>query len=94
MLSYCLSLCSINQTCAGIYYDETKSMCYISEKNLFINIPREEHKAYMKAAHGKSFVGLYSSLVSKQRTINWYKTKFIKNELDTYCNWKDNDRFR
>ena len=65
MLSYCLSLCSMNQTCAGMYYDETKSMCYMSGKSWFINIPGEEHKAFMKAAHDETFAGLYSSLVSK-----------------------------
>ena len=65
MLSYCLSLCSINQTCAGMYYDETKSMCYMSGKSWFLNIPGEEHKAFMKAAHDKTFAGLYFSLVSK-----------------------------
>ena len=47
-----------------MYYDETKSMCYMSGKSWFINIPGEEPKAYMKAAHDKTFAGLYSSFVS------------------------------
>ena len=60
--SYCLSLCSINQTCAAVLYNESTSVCHMSGVSAFINNHVTEKKAFMKSAHVESFSlieGLY-----------------------------------
>ena len=54
-LSYCLSLCSVNQTCAAAFYNESTSVCYMSGVSAFINIHGKERKAFRKSAHTESF---------------------------------------
>ena len=60
--SYCLSLCSINQTCAAVLYNESTSVCHMSGVSAFINNHVTEKRAFMKSAHTDSFSlieGLY-----------------------------------
>ena len=51
MLSDCLSLCSINQSCAAMSYDAFTSTCYMSGMPTFLNITGVEPTARMKKAH-------------------------------------------
>ena len=54
-LSYCLSLCSVNQTCAAAFYNESTSVCHMSGVSAFIYIYGKERKAFRKLAHAESF---------------------------------------
>ena len=50
-LSYCLSLCSINTTCAAVQYDRNTTICYFSSRPFFLNFSHLESAAYHKRAH-------------------------------------------
>ena len=54
-LSFCLSLCSINQSCAAMSYNESTSTCYMSGVPHFLNISGVEPAAYWKIAHPHGF---------------------------------------
>ena len=54
-LSFCLSLCSINQSCAAMSYNESTSTCYMSGVPHFLNISGVEPTAYWKMAHPDGF---------------------------------------
>ena len=54
-LSFCLSLCSINQSCAAMSYNESTSTCYMSGVPHFLNISGVEPTAYSKMAHPDGF---------------------------------------
>ena len=47
-ISDCLSLCSFNQTCAAMSYDERTSTCYMSGFPTFLNIIGERPKAFLQ----------------------------------------------
>ena len=50
-LSSCLSLCSVNQSCAAMSYNESTSTCYMSGVPHFLNISGIKPAAYWKKAH-------------------------------------------
>ena len=54
-ISYCLSLCSFNQSCAGMSYNESTSTCSMSGVPHFLNISGFEPAAYWKVAHPDGF---------------------------------------
>ena len=58
-LSDCLSLCSFNQSCAAMSYNDTALTCYMSGKSWFISKPEEKLNAFMKAAHSETLKSQY-----------------------------------
>ena len=53
--SDCLSLCSSNQTCAAMYYDEFTSTCHISEIPTFLDVYGITPKAFLKKDYATNF---------------------------------------
>ena len=61
-ISYCLSLCSFNQSCAAMSYNESTSTCSMSGVPHFLNISGVKHAAYWKLAHPDGFIVTHGKL--------------------------------
>ena len=55
-ISFCLSLCSVNQSCAGMSYNESISTCYMSGTPHFLNISGAKPAADRKLSHSSGFI--------------------------------------
>ena len=61
-ISFCLSLCSVNQSCAAMSYNESTSICSMSGLPHFLNISGAEPTAYWKVAHPDDFNLIHGNL--------------------------------